>query len=642
MLKSKSVDSFTPAFTAINDRASPPTPRGAIRVIGMSDRQNSPQHHTQQSSENDYGAANTVDSSDSSTAESSPTSPKRRKRSRSAEAQEKNADSTKAMEAPQHRPLPPIDRTGEQARRWTAEPQPHHGYQDMRQPRTMDTIHGSMPPLSAPHMPTAELNGSDHPSSTDPNRPGVQTVDPKKRKRQFANRTKTGCGTCRRRKKKCDEAKPECMSMTPKTIVLSNRLTNAISGNNCSRGGFECEGYASKVPWPKNGATKLQPPLQAKEQSAHDLAAPYPRCPVCNQMHIPHCEPTRINGQAYADPRAHPGAEGARARPIVVEEQDRKPPAPSKWTNGWSEPPRVSYAEHAAPVPAQYSQPPAPNPDRTPSHEHHMQQPQGPPPPPRQHNPRIYHHTPQSMSQATNHTPAVAESHRQAPPPQPRQPSMVAPTSAPPAPPQPQPHYAPQPRALKTEKEKMLSGEPFLVNDEELMNERAQCRGVVFGFNNTASPSVVIARGERERNFKRIIAASWIPPPPRHLGRPSAHASGHLGGNVNVDTPFHCHYGYNISIGENVNIGSDCRLLDSARIAIGRNTRIGDAVTIQTLKTPTDAKSLKGSNGTEIAREVLIGENVYIGDNVTVEAGVRIGNNAIIRSGSVVVRVSTL
>lgn len=34
--------------------------------------------------------------------------------------------------------------------------------------------------------------------------------DPKKRKRNFSNRTKTGCLTCRKRKKKCDEAKPEC------------------------------------------------------------------------------------------------------------------------------------------------------------------------------------------------------------------------------------------------------------------------------------------------------------------------------------------------------------------------------------------------------------------------------------------------
>ena len=34
--------------------------------------------------------------------------------------------------------------------------------------------------------------------------------DRKKRKRVFSNRTKTGCMTCRKRKKKCDEAHPEC------------------------------------------------------------------------------------------------------------------------------------------------------------------------------------------------------------------------------------------------------------------------------------------------------------------------------------------------------------------------------------------------------------------------------------------------
>lgn len=41
-------------------------------------------------------------------------------------------------------------------------------------------------------------------------RDGVIQSDPKKRKRNFSNRTKTGCLTCRKRKKKCDENKPEC------------------------------------------------------------------------------------------------------------------------------------------------------------------------------------------------------------------------------------------------------------------------------------------------------------------------------------------------------------------------------------------------------------------------------------------------
>lgn len=38
----------------------------------------------------------------------------------------------------------------------------------------------------------------------------VQTSSSGKRKRMFSNRTKTGCLTCRRRKKKCDETHPTC------------------------------------------------------------------------------------------------------------------------------------------------------------------------------------------------------------------------------------------------------------------------------------------------------------------------------------------------------------------------------------------------------------------------------------------------
>lgn len=39
------------------------------------------------------------------------------------------------------------------------------------------------------------------------------TTVPPKRKRVFSNRTKTGCMTCRRRKKKCDEQHPSCESI---------------------------------------------------------------------------------------------------------------------------------------------------------------------------------------------------------------------------------------------------------------------------------------------------------------------------------------------------------------------------------------------------------------------------------------------
>ncbi|EMC95626.1 hypothetical protein BAUCODRAFT_70890 [Baudoinia panamericana UAMH 10762] len=42
-------------------------------------------------------------------------------------------------------------------------------------------------------------------------------------------RSKTGCGTCRRRKKKCDEARPHC--------------------SNCEKNNVVCDGYEPKQPW---------------------------------------------------------------------------------------------------------------------------------------------------------------------------------------------------------------------------------------------------------------------------------------------------------------------------------------------------------------------------------------------------------
>lgn len=73
-----------------------------------------------------------------------------------------------------------------------------------------------------------QLDGSDYGTSADGDEPsmsvysgqytpeqrrdGLIQSDSKKRKRNFSNRTKTGCLTCRKRKKKCDEQKPECRS----------------------------------------------------------------------------------------------------------------------------------------------------------------------------------------------------------------------------------------------------------------------------------------------------------------------------------------------------------------------------------------------------------------------------------------------
>jgi hypothetical protein len=140
------------------------------------------------------------------------------------------------MDHSQPRTLPPVDRI-ETERPWAASHEsaysglPRETYHEAP-PQHRDLLRTTEPESihDAPNQ--ALLNVADHPdefkpsSTTRTTAAGVQ-VDPKKRKRQFANRTKTGCGTCRRRKKKCDEGKPECVFITLSRSPCSCILTNS-------------------------------------------------------------------------------------------------------------------------------------------------------------------------------------------------------------------------------------------------------------------------------------------------------------------------------------------------------------------------------------------------------------------------------
>ncbi|KAF2872669.1 hypothetical protein BDV95DRAFT_606258 [Massariosphaeria phaeospora] len=536
MLKEKSGEPLVSAFTAVNGRASPPSPRSLHAMNGMTsdtihvrsfprnspDRNQDPKapllgrddwnpgprlsenglsngHHSLSPSRSrspDSSAKRKRSSSteDGSSYPSPPSPngspPSRRRRGSYGPGSGHNSPNTAlpthaySLEH-QQRTLPPVDRR-EHDRNWhsrDSQDGTQRNYPDSRHrdPRSIEEasrdLNGGL---------HSDMNGADSPddeqgNTTEITRAGVH-VDPKKRKRQFANRTKTGCGTCRRRKKKCDEAKPECKC------------------NNCSRGGFICEGYANKIPWPKNGVTKTHPPLQAKDRFAADSAQLY------------HNHGTN-NREAYPDPNAPNGNDGTRARPTVVEEHERQPTA-NGW--GWRDPPRASYPPEQR-QPSDYPPPPPTSGHgRPPSNDHHAPHPSQGTPQQRQHNPRIFHHTPQTMSQVVSSSPVVtaeAALHHQSQ--QPHQPHSQPPmhqapqTAAPPGPPP--SHYipAPPPPPPKSEKDKMLNGEPFQPFHPQLLEEREKCKGAVYRFNNTSNAALEIARDERDRHFRSILAAKW-------------------------------------------------------------------------------------------------------------------------------------
>lgn len=76
--------------------------------------------------------------------------------------------------------------------------------------------------------------------------------------------------------------------------------------------------------------------------------------------------------------------------------------------------------------------------------------------------------------------------------------------------------------------------------------------------------------------------------------------------------------------------------MDCAKVEIGDNVFIGTNVTITTAGHPLDNK--KRNQGLEYAYEIKIRNNVWIGANVVINPGVKIGNNTVIGSGSVVTK----
>ena len=109
-----------------------------------------------------------------------------------------------------------------------------------------------------------------------------------------------------------------------------------------------------------------------------------------------------------------------------------------------------------------------------------------------------------------------------------------------------------------------------------------------------------------------------------------------VGQHVNIRAPFHCDYGYNISLGDGVFMNFGCVILDVVEVTIGAATAIGPGVQILTADHPRDP--VERRTGLESGRPIRIGSNVWIGGGAIILPGVTIGDDAVIGAGSVVTR----
>jgi maltose O-acetyltransferase len=200
---------------------------------------------------------------------------------------------------------------------------------------------------------------------------------------------------------------------------------------------------------------------------------------------------------------------------------------------------------------------------------------------------------------------------------------------------------------MRSEKDKMLAGDLYDPSAAELRSDQAATNAWLARLNTATTMSMA----DRCDILAERFAA--------------------IGANVEIRSPFHCDYGFNISVGNGAFLNFNCVILDVVAVTIGDKTQIGrrafssevDAVSreenalflrkpdasfrskwigkrygvqILTADHPREAAARRA--GLEFGRPVHIGSNVWIGGGAIILPGVIIGDNAFVGAGSVVTR----
>jgi maltose O-acetyltransferase len=165
---------------------------------------------------------------------------------------------------------------------------------------------------------------------------------------------------------------------------------------------------------------------------------------------------------------------------------------------------------------------------------------------------------------------------------------------------------------LASEKQKMLAGELYVATGEELAADGRRVAEWMDRYN----ASIARTQQDHAALLREMLAE--------------------VGEGAYIRPPFHCDYGYNISLGKGVFLNFNCVILDVVKVTIGDRTQIGPGVQILTADHPRDVAQRRA--GLEFGRPVTIGADVWIGGGAIVLPGVSIGDGAIVGAGAVVTR----
>ncbi|EXJ78942.1 hypothetical protein A1O3_08442 [Capronia epimyces CBS 606.96] len=469
----------------------------------------------------------------------------------------------------------------------------------------------------------------------------VSTAGGPKRKRNFSNRTKTGCLTCRARKKKCDEQHPTCA--------------------NCIRGGFDCKGYTRtnrRHIWPANGGpARPVMPLQSKDAQSDVSEAPTPH-PGTNSEPSGASLPAAPYGTGHARSGPVEDLDGRRQQHYATSPSGNEPRGqlsypgqPQQWTQQQAQ---LSYTpEHLPPLselgrsepslsaqnrdmprpPAQgaihpqHPAPPLPQPSSHISPRHAVLQPGPPtlPAPPAgaqqqsthwpPHQPPEYR--PAYANAPVEHHDASGRGHVRMPSTGFENPKSGARTFT----------------KEDVERSKMLRCTSYNHHDQTLMNERQRCKTALARYNSACALENAASPEEIHSKLMKVFDPS----------RDNTHKffsfpleKGTLGHGSRIEAPFKCTYGYNIKIMEDVFIGENCEIDDCGKVDIGPRTFIGSGVTIFTQSVGKDLVDRKGTGAPWIAQQVSIASEVIIGKGAVIYPGVSIGRGATVEPFAIV------
>jgi len=161
-------------------------------------------------------------------------------------------------------------------------------------------------------------------------------------------------------------------------------------------------------------------------------------------------------------------------------------------------------------------------------------------------------------------------------------------------------------------KDRMLRGELYIAEDEDLAADFARAQELVARYNATAHAG----QDERDAILAELLGAA--------------------GEGVVIRPPFRCEYGTRVTIGAGTFANYELLMLDVAPITIGAACQIATRVQLLTATHPIDPAARRA--GWESGAPIVVGDNVWLGGGVIVCPGVTIGDDTVVGAGAVVTR----